>query len=134
MILILSILCRTSFLKCTKGSTCAFWTLDASGSNVVNDIRIGVDKGGVAMCFHQKRWNHVIDQDRLTCNRVQWMRFKAIEGGAIGNLDLYVCSMTSEQCEMKSYLIFYLTFDGILRETLTWWRIPCISHRPHVIV
>jgi hypothetical protein len=102
MILILPILCRTSFLKCTKWSTRAFWTLDASASNVVNDITIGVDKGGVAMCFHPKRWNHVIDQDRLTCNRFQWMRFKAIEGGAIGNLDLYVCNMTSEQCEIPN--------------------------------
>jgi len=56
-----------------------FWSLEVSPSNEVEDIRIGVGRGGIAMCSH-RRLQHVIqNQGSLAGNRPQWIRFKRLE-------------------------------------------------------
>ena len=45
-----------------------FWSLEASPSNEVEDIRIGVGRGGIAMCFHYRLQHVIQDQGFLPGN------------------------------------------------------------------
>jgi hypothetical protein len=48
-----------------------FWFLEASPRNEVEDRRLGVGRGGTAMCFHPRLQLLIHDQGSLAGNRVQ---------------------------------------------------------------
>lgn len=66
-----------------------FWALEACLDDEVDDTRLSAVKGGIAMCIHLRLQLLIYDQASLVGNRVQWIRFKGMEGEHIGILDAY---------------------------------------------
>jgi hypothetical protein len=75
-----------------------FWSLEASPSNKVEDKKIAVVKEGIALCFHPRLQPLILDKGSMAANKVQWIKFKRIEGLRPGILNIYASNMTSERC------------------------------------
>lgn len=55
-----------------------FWSLEASRDNDVEDMRLGVGRGGTDMCFHLRLQLLIHDHGSLAGNRAQWIMFKGV--------------------------------------------------------
>ena len=88
-----------------------FWSLEASPSNDAEDRKIGAGKGGIAICFHPRLQPLILDKGSLAGNRVQWIRFKGLEGGHLGILNIYASNLASERCATWNEMFQSLPID-----------------------
>lgn len=88
-----------------------FWALETSPSNEIEDTRLGVGRRGIAMCFRPSLQLFIYDQGSLARNRIQWIRFKGLEGGHLGILNVYASNMVGERCAMWNEVFQFLPTD-----------------------
>ena len=61
------------------------------------------------MCFHPRLHPLILDKGSLAINRLQWIRFKILEGGHLKILDPYASNMLGERCGMWHEILHCLS-------------------------
>lgn len=60
------------------------------------------------MYVHPRLQPLILDQGSLAGNKVQWIRFKGLEGGNLGILNVYASNMVGGRCAIWNQVFQFL--------------------------